>query len=158
MLHLADIGLSPMAYAALTLIPKIGSCVTPAFWGWVFTWRIRLSLILAPMALVIGQGLVAVGLLALERKTPYVAAPTLVLGMVFSSFSKAGISVLQHSCLALLLPTGSGSPKQQRNGGAKSAQRWCDGGHLVTGICLTIGCTHVIGAAVLYLVPKITAR
>jgi hypothetical protein len=171
---LADLGLSPICYALLTLTPHIGQFLTPPFWGWAFAVRMRLALVVAPVALVAGQSLVALGLLAIKLSMPWVAALLLLLGVVLSSCSKAGLSVLQHSCLALLLPPSERpaaltpsagksyqmyEPSEPSSCGALSAvcgMSAAPNARLVTGLCLSVGTTHVIGAAMMFLVPLIT--
>lgn len=176
---LADLGLSPICYAMLTLTPHIGQFLTPPFWGWVFTVRMRLALVLAPACLAMGQTLVALGLLAVKYSMPWAAAVLLLFGIVLSSCCKAGLSVLQHSCLALVLPPREssmpGTPTlPAKNYGMydpsasstwRDACRGCEGSGpcrrassapLVTGLCLSVGTTHVIGAAVVSCVPLIT--
>jgi hypothetical protein len=54
--------------------------------------------------LVVAQLTLAGGLLGVKHHYTWVAAVALPLGIIVSAFSKAGISVLQHSCLALVLP------------------------------------------------------
>ena len=79
---LGQLGLSPLAYAVLTLVPHLGQLFTPALWGWVFSVRMRLALILAPLVLVMGQSFIAIGVYQLERKhhPPWLCAPAIARG------------------------------------------------------------------------------
>ena len=103
---LNNIGMGPISYALLTLMPHVGQLVTPALWGWIFSVRMRLALILAPSMLVVGQICICIGTFLLERTAHSLwSAPTFAIGFVLMSCSKAGLAVLQHSCLALILPS-----------------------------------------------------
>ena len=108
---LARLGLTPLLYGILTVLPKAGSVFTPALWGHVFARSPRLALACAPLMLAAAQALLTAGLFAYERDLPWVASPALLLGFVLSAASKAGVAVLQHACLALALQTSPPSPE-----------------------------------------------
>ena len=73
-------------------------------WGYAFAAHPRFALVLAPGLIVFSQLALATGLALLENDHPWFASGMLLFGLMLSSFSRAGISVLQHSCLALVLP------------------------------------------------------
>ena len=123
---LASLGLGPISYALLTQIPHLSQVFTPALWGWFFAADMRLAMAIAPSALVFGQTLLAIGLLLVTKDMGWSAAPVLIVGLLLSACSKSGLSVLQHSCLALVLP----------NRGTPSAGEETSG-RLVGGLCLT---------------------
>ena len=185
---LHQIGLSPFLYGVISVLPKLGSIFTPALWGHFFSLRPRIALGLAPSLLVFAQLLLVFGLISVQSGYPWVAASTLALGFILSALSKAGVSVLQHACLALVLPgsathfssthkndafnhdeeCGPGSsfsieyPQTPdtpgpipREGSWLWARRDSSSGHMVAGLCLNVGCTHLIGAAVVYAVPRL---
>lgn len=182
---LAQLGLSPMLYGLLTVMPKAGSIFTPALWGAVFTRRPRLALALAPSLLVISQVLLVGGLIAFKHASLWTAGVTITLGFILSSLSKAGVAVLQHACLALLLPgapptshrkeddelhkeclsqpttpdtpgtPSTAPPAIPREGSWLWARHESTSGQLVAGLCLNVGCTHLIGACVVYMVPRL---
>ena len=52
---LEDSGLSPLGYAAVTLVPTLGQLITPALWGVAYGRRARAVLRAAPFGLLGGQ-------------------------------------------------------------------------------------------------------
>ena len=126
-------GVSPMAYALMTLVPTVGQIVLPAVWGATFSQFPRATMVLAPTGLMLGQMLMAAGLWRRQESDGEWGASTVTLlgiGTLIYSACRAGIGVLQHTAMALVLPSS-----------------------LVAGLCLQVGLTHVIGAAVTYGVP-----
>ena len=59
---LEDSGLSPLGYAAVTLMPTLGQLITPALWGVAYGRRARAVLRAAPFGLLGGQCCIAAGL------------------------------------------------------------------------------------------------
>jgi len=76
----------------------------------------------------------------------WLSRSALALGMLSISISKAGLGVLQHACLAQALPCARGA----HSGHGTSS--------LISGICVTIATTHVVGAATNATVPRIIER
>ena len=155
---LAQLGLSPMAYAVLSLSPTVGQILLPALWGFAFSLRPRLSLCLAPLALVLGQLLATAGIVLRSRLY-------LLIGIIVVATGKAGVGVIQHAVLAMVLPTrtdlASAAPPNLPNGAAECGPklaglpRWDP---LVAGLCIQVASSHLIGAGVVYAVPHLIDR
>ena len=146
---------------------------TPALWGWAFVHRYRVVMIVATSALVAGQLLLSVGLFLLKsRHIPMAAGAPIAIGLIIASCSRAGISVLEHSCMALALPSGGGSKASPSPSleeaharstlGAPllppakgSAHAPSHGPGLLSGFCLKVATTHIIGACVVWSAPLI---
>jgi hypothetical protein len=45
---LAELGLGPMLYGMLILMPKLGSIFTPALWGYFFARDVHTTIVVAP--------------------------------------------------------------------------------------------------------------
>ena len=160
---LAKLGFSPLAYACLTVLPHVGHILTPSMWGYAFAAHPRFALVLAPGLIVFSQLALATGLALLENDHPWFASGMLLFGLMLSSFSRAGISVLQHSCLALVLPP---PPRCGANNDDDEPPESPSVFHLrshaprfglLSGLCLMVGITHLIGAITVYVAPIILA-
>ena len=134
---LEDSGLSPLGYAAVTLVPTLGQLITPALWGVAYGRRARAVLRAAPFGLLGGQCCIAAGLavrkaVGTDGAAAWVVSTLVVLGTAIFSVSRAGLSVCQHATLARL-PARS----------------------MIAGLCVVVAATHVVGAVVSYGVPRL---
>lgn len=150
---LAEIGVGPIAYALLSLVPTLGQICTPAIWGWAFATWTRRIVVLAPCMLLVGQSFVTLGLGLDASGLPGAGLPLLV-GLLVTSGSKAGLGVISHACLALVLV-----PRDEvRATGWSALPKYSSfrrPRRLMMGICITIATTHMIGAVTTYAVPRI---
>ena len=100
-------GLTPIQYSLLSLVPAAGQCIVPALWGSYFARQPRHALCAAPLGLLLGLLVMAAGL-AVKRAAgdnfdPFTIT-LVVAGVCASVLCKAGLQVLQHASVALVLP------------------------------------------------------
>mmetsp|Transcript_20609 Transcript_20609/g.44790 ORF Transcript_20609/g.44790 Transcript_20609/m.44790 type:complete len:531 (+) Transcript_20609:114-1706(+) len=130
---LEKLGLTPISYAAIALAPSVGQALTPALWGCAYSKSPRVTTIAAPFTLFTALALLAA---SLGFKKLYGSSPTeralLLTGLAVFSASRAGIGVVQHSALA------------------RGLRR-----SLTNGLILLVGTTHIIGAVISYVTPRI---
>jgi hypothetical protein len=133
---LESLGLGPMAYALLTVMPIAMGVVTPMLWGALFDKSPRWVLLLAPMGEFAGAFLVAVGLNTLKLQGSKALAGTLcLLGLFSTSVCKSGIAIAQFSIVG----------------------RSC-AGYTALSFTLLIVTKHFIGMVVTWYVPLIVAN
>ena len=100
--HLEALGMSPVLYSAITVMPVALGMVTPILWGslWdVAPWAVP---VLAALGELIGAGLNLFGLHALSIGFASAAVTCIALGLVLSSVCRAGITIAEFSICGLL--------------------------------------------------------
>ena len=94
---LEKIGLDPLAYAALTLMPVALGIFSPIFWGILWDRNVRLVLLGAPFGELVGAVLTATGLHLVAEKHSWLAATCLITGLLTSSACRAGITIAEFA-------------------------------------------------------------
>lgn len=134
---LEALGMSPILYALITLLPQLGHLLLPTIWAIAYNRQQHVVLILAPGLLCVGTACIAVGL-SMNRNCSedgwgcFCGVLVMGAGFLMYTASRAGISVLQHCLLAACLPDA-----------------------LVAGLCILVASTHANAALVSFFAPRI---
>ena len=103
---LEQLGLGPLLYAALTLMPIALGILSPLLWGVLWDKNVRWVLIGAPIGELAGQTFVAAGLHVLKSGNAMLAGCCLVLGLLMSSACRAGITIAEFSIIGRITGVG----------------------------------------------------
>lgn len=129
---LANAGVSPLAYALLTIAPSASSVVLPSFWGGIYQLRPRLVTFLAPAGQAAGSLLIALGLLAREHECKPLELGFLISGATAFTVFGTGLSLVQHASIVQCVPHNT-----------------------VFAFATLVASTHAIGSCVSYAAPRI---
>lgn len=133
---LQQAGLGPVTFGALTVVPGIASVVLPTVWGAAWAHHAPVVLLLSPLAQLVAQTMLAVGLSlrASASADGWAAAVAIILGLMLFSLGRAGIAVAQHAMLARTFTA-----------------------NLAFAFSVVVGCTQLIASACAWAVPRILA-
>lgn len=128
---LRSMGVGPVVFGALTVVPGLASVLMPSVWGAAWRRHAPAVLLLSPVAQLAAQLLLAGGIAA-HNADSGLAAPLIGGGLVLFSLGRAGIAVAQHATLAFEFSL-----------------------NLAPAFAVTIGCTQLVGGAMNFSVPRL---
>ena len=132
---LEGLGLGPVGYSTLTVLPVLCSLVTPLYWGSLWDSTPHLVLLGAPGGELIGAVLIAAGMHTLKSHGGLLASLLIATGLLFSSICRAGVTVAEFSLVGRL---------------------WGD--HAVAGFGALVVSKHMLMASISWGVPLIFER